>query len=130
MIVLDTHAWIWFLDDPRKLSARARKATAQAMSQAAIYISSISVWEVALLVARGRLELTMDVRDWIAKCESLPFLTFVPVDNAIFLRSVFLPSFHSDPADRIIAATALLKGMPIVTKDQRIRKSPGIETIW
>ena len=72
------------------------------MSQGSLYISSISIWEVALLVTRGRLAFTIDVQDWIAKSEALPFFTFVPVDNATFLRAVLLPGpLHSDPADRV-----------------------------
>lgn len=131
MIVLDTHAWIWFVNDPRQLSTPARRAAEEAMSKRSIYISSISAWEVAMLSASGRIQLTLDVRDWIAKSENLPFFNFVPVDNAIFMRSVFLPGpLHADPADRIIIATALMKGMPVVTKDEKIRKYPKIKAIW
>ena len=131
MIVLDTHAWIWFVNDPRQLSAPARRAAEEAMSREAIYISSISAWEVALLAASGRIELTISVQDWIAGSEALPFFNFVPVDNAIFIRSVFLPGpIHSDPADRIIIATAIMKGMPVVTRDEKIRKYSKIKSIW
>ncbi len=131
MILLDTHAWVWFIDDPSQLSEPARKVTEAAQTKGSIVISSISCWEVAMLSASGRLKLKIDVRDWIAKCEALPFLNFVPVDNAIFLRSVFLPApLHADPADRIIVATALSKDIPIVTKDQKIRDYPRIESIW
>lgn len=131
MIVLDTHVWIWYLDDPAQLSTPARTSIDQALREKAVLISSISVWEVALLVVSGRLELTIDVHDWIAKCEALPFLTFVPVDNAIFLKSVFLSGqLHSDPADRIIVATALMRGVPVVTKDRRIRKYAKVQSIW
>jgi PIN domain nuclease of toxin-antitoxin system len=131
MIVLDTHAWIWFVNDPRQLSAPARRAAEEAMSGRSIYISSISAWEVALLAASGRIELTIDVHDWIAKSEALPFINFVPVDNAIFLRSVFLPGpLHADPADRVIIATALMKGIPVVTKDEKIRKYSKVKSIW
>lgn len=131
MIVLDTHAWIWFVNDPRQLSKRARKAIAEAMPTRSIYISSISAWEVALLAATGRVELTIDAQDWIAKSEALPFFNFVPVDNAIFLRSVFLPGpLHADPADRVIIATAVMKGFPVITKDEKIRKYSRVKSIW
>jgi PIN domain nuclease of toxin-antitoxin system len=131
VIVLDTHAWIWFINDPRQLSPRARSAVRKALLKRSIYISSISVWEVALLVARRRLELTLGVEDWIAKSEALPFFTFVPVDNTIFVRSVLLPGpLHADPADRIIIATAIMKGMPVVTRDERIRKYSRVKSIW
>ena len=131
MIVLDTHAWVWFVDDPRQLSAPAHKAIEAARAAGSIVISSISSWEVAMLAASGRLKLTIDVRDWIAKCEALPFFNFVPVDNAIFVRSVLLPGpLHADPADRVIIATALMRDIPIVTKDRKIRDYPGIQSIW
>ncbi len=131
MIVLDTHVWVWFVNDPRQLSASARKAIEKSLDEKAIYISAISAWEVALLVASGRLRLRVDVRDWIAKCEALPFFNFVPVDNAIFLKSVFLPGkLHADPADRIIVATALIRGISVVSKDRRIRNYSEIDTVW
>ena len=73
----------------------------------------------------------MDARDWIARSEALPFLHFVPVDNAVALRAVGLPEpFHKDPADRIIVATAMTMGIPIVTSDEKILKYPHVKTIW
>lgn len=131
MILLDTHAWVWFVNDPRQLSASARKAVESARAAGSIVISSISSWEVAMLAARGRLRLTVDVRDWIAKCQALPFFNFVPVDNDIFVRSVFLAGpLHADPADRIIIATAIMRDIPIITKDSRIRHYPRVQSIW
>jgi len=131
MIVLDTHVWIWWLSNPKTLSQRAQTAVTAAMEDGTILISSISTWEVALLVARDRLRLTMEVSDWIAKSEVLPFVTFVPVDNAIALRAVSLPgSFHNDPADRIIVATALSMGAAVVTRDERILKYRQVKAIW
>ncbi|UCF20458.1 MAG: type II toxin-antitoxin system VapC family toxin, partial [Gemmatimonadota bacterium] len=88
-------------------------------------------WEVAQLVARGRLELTMDVADWIARSESLPFIHFAPVDNRIAVRATrLLGDLHSDPADRIILSTALVLGAPLVTRDERLWHYPHVETIW
>ena len=118
MIVLDTHAWIWFTSKPEALSKKAQKALDAAVKEKNILVSSISVWEVALLVNKKRLKLSMDVTDWIAKSESLPFIQFIPVSNSIAVKSVNLPQpLHPDPADRIIIATALSLGAPLVTKD-------------
>jgi PIN domain nuclease of toxin-antitoxin system len=101
------------------------------MKEQTIRISSISVWEVAQLVARGRLELTLDVADWVAKSESLPFVHFVPVDNRIAIRATDLPGeFHADPADRIIVATTLVLGATLVTRDERLRRYDHVETLW
>jgi PIN domain nuclease of toxin-antitoxin system len=73
----------------------------------------------------------MDVEAWVAKSEALPFLHFVPVDNAIAIKSVKLPDpFHPDPADRIIIATALTLGFPLVTRDEKILDYPHVRTTW
>ena len=99
--------------------------------QDTIHISSISCWEVSLLVKKGRLELTTDVEDWIAASEALPFFQFVPVDNRIALRSNSLNGkLHEDPADRIIVATTVTLGAVLVTKDQKLRSYSGVETLW
>ena len=131
MIVLDTHAWLWWISNPEKLGLAAASAIEQAMSENGILLSSISTWEIALLVAKGRLALSIDVRDWVRKTESLPFVRFMPVDNTVALRSVALPGeFHADPADRIIVATALSTGLPLVTKAEKIRACSFVQTIW
>lgn len=131
MILLDTHVWVWWLSDPNKLPARAAKAVQEAVADRAIYVSSISAWEIAMLVSKARLSFTMDARDWIAKSEALDFFHFVPVDNAIAIRSVRLPKpFHRDPADRIIVATAMTMGVSLVSSDTKILKYPHVKTIW
>lgn len=131
MIVLDTHTLLWWVNDPGDLSARAKKAIDAAVVSRSVYVSCISSWEIALLVERGRLRLALDVRDWICRCESLPFVVFVPMSNAIAIESVRLPDFpHADPADRIIAATALSLGAKLVTKDAKLRNYPQVKTIW
>ena len=131
MIVLDTHAWLWWISNPENLGASAVAAIEQAMTENGIFISSISTWEIALLVAKGRLVLSIDLHDWVRKTESLPFVRFMPVDNTVALRSVALPGdFHADPADRIITATALTTGLPLVTKDEKIQACSFIQTIW
>lgn len=132
MIVLDTHVWVWYISNPEQLSSRARGAIDHEITgRKPLFISSISAWELSMLVSKGRLELTMDVRDWIAKSESIPFFHFVPVDNAIAYKSVFLPEpVHDDPADRIIIATALTQGASLVTKDDKLLSLASVETIW
>lgn len=131
MIVLDTHAWIWWVGSPDLLSPQARSTIDVAMAEKSLFVSSISAWEVAMLVSKGRLQLTLDVRDWIARCEALPFLTFVPVDNAIAVQATRLVNWvHADPADRIIVSTALSLGAEVVSKDEKIRAYPYVKTIW
>ena len=131
MILLDTHVWVWWAGAPQLLSAPARRAIDEAAAQGAVGVSSISAWEVGMLVAKGRLELTMGVEEWVAKCEAIPFLRFLPVDNSVALRSVLLPGvLHPDPADRIIVATALEQRVGLVTKDERLQAYPYVRTIW
>jgi PIN domain nuclease of toxin-antitoxin system len=131
LIVLDTHVWIWWLSDADKIPSKSRKLLAESAKETAIYISSISAWEIMLLEAKHRLEFSMDAQDWIAKAEALPFFRFVAVDNAIAMRSVRLPlPFTKDPADRIIVATAIVLGAVLVTADARMRKYPHVRTAW
>lgn len=131
MIVLDTHTWIWWLSDPDQLPERSQKLIAECVRSESVYVSSISTWEVAMLVSRSRLRLAMDVRDWVARSEALDSIHFVPVDNVIALRAIeLLEPFHSDPADRLIVATALTVGAQVVSKDRKIRDYPHVEAIW
>jgi len=131
LILLDTHAWVWFISNPVKLSKKAEKSIKKAMQKNDILISSISAWEVALLVAKNRLELTMDVSEWISSSEKLPFIRFIPIDNGIAVRSVYLPQpLHNDPADRIIIATSMKYGAPIITMDEKILNFPHVQSIW
>ncbi len=131
MIVLDTHTWIWFISKPEVLSKQATKALSAAVEEKSVLISSISAWEVALLVTKKRLTLSLDVTDWIAKSENLPFIQFIAVSNSIAIKSVNLPQpLHPDPADRIIIATALSAGAPLVTKDKKLLNYPHVKTIW
>ena len=131
MIVLDTHALVWWVNDPRQLSKPARRAIEEAQQDHSVYVSCISSWEIALLVQRGRLQLAFDVRDWLARCEALPFVTFLPVTTEIAVESTRLPGFpHTDPADRIIVATALSLGAPLATKDEKIHCFRTVQSIW
>jgi PIN domain nuclease of toxin-antitoxin system len=131
MIVLDTHTWLWWISNPELLSEPASQVIEKAVREKSVHISSISSWEVAMLVQKGRLQLSMDVRDWVLRSEALPFLTFLPVDNAIAVQSTRLPGeLHGDPADRIIIATAQFLGAELVTKDNKIREYPYVKTVW
>lgn len=131
MIVLDTHIWLWWLSNPEKLSVKAAQAINKEVIGGEVAISSISTWEIAMLIDKGRLKLSMDVSDWMRKTGALPFIKFFPVDNTIALRSVVLPGeFHPDPADRIIVSTAMTLGAPLITKDDKILNYSYIKTIW
>jgi len=131
VIVLDTHALIWWINDPGLLGRAARRAINDAAERNELFVSVISAWEIALLSEKGRLVLTMDVRDWLARCEALPFLSFIPLSVAIAVESVRLADFpHPDPADRIIVATAMSLGAKLATKDSRLINYANIKTVW
>ena len=87
--------------------------------------------ELAMLVAHGRMALSVDTRQWLDLVGQIEAVEFVPVDNAIAIDSVELPGeFHKDPADRLIVATARKLGAPLVTADEKIRAYPHLRTIW
>jgi PIN domain nuclease of toxin-antitoxin system len=132
VILLDTHSLIWWISEPTRVPAKASRAIAGAVRAGEpIAASSISIWEIAMLVDRGRLTLTMDVDSWIGKVETLPFLTFIPIDNQIAARSVRLERFpNRDPADRMIVATALGHGASLITADAALHKYRSVKTIW
>jgi len=131
MIVLDTHAWIWWVSNPEMLSDTARQVIDDAVRRRELFISTISAWEVAMLVEKERLSLALDARDWISRSEALPFVTFVPLSTAIAVESVRLPGFpHADPADRIIVATALSLGARLVTKDEKLLRYVPARSVW
>ena len=131
MILLDTHVWLWWVSAPENLSENAVAAIEEAKDRNAIYFSSISCWEIAMLSKTGRLSLDRPVSKWIEITVVQNFATFLPVNNAIAVASVELPEpLHKDPADRILIATALTHGFKLVTKDHKIRQYPSIECVW
>ena len=131
MIVLDTHALVWWVTGDLSLSKKAKNAIARELAGGEIVVSSISAWEIAMLVAREKLVLTMDVDSWLVTVGEIEAVRFVPVDVEIATKSVALPGeFHDDPADRMIVATARKLAAPLVTKDAKIRNYPHVKTIW
>jgi PIN domain nuclease of toxin-antitoxin system len=128
VIVLDTVTWIWRASDPKRLSAKARRAMDGADGA---LVSAISVWEVAMLVAKRRIRLDRPVEQWVDIALALPGIQLAALDPAIAVRSTQLPGeLHRDPADRIIIATALERAAPIVTSDERIRSYPHVQSVW
>ena len=131
MIVLDTHALVWWVAGDSQLSRAAREAIEAEAQDGEILVSAISAWEVAMLAKAGRLALTMDAGAWLDTVAEVPAIRFVPVDVRISVHSVDLPGeFHKDPADRIIVATARHHSVPLISADLKIRDYPHVQTIW
>ena len=129
MIVLDTHAWIWWLHDEQWLT-QAQKEAIQANEADVIGVSAISCWEIAKLVQRGRLELFCPLKEWFELALGYPGMYLLELTPEIAIESVYLPGeFHRDPADQIIVATARVYGCPLVTSDGRILNYPHVKTI-
>ena len=132
MIVLDTHVLIWWVNDSKQLLSPGKRAINKALKRGEeILISSISAWEIIMLVKKDRLTLTMDVNDWIVTTAAIESVRYIPVDNTVAMQSVVLPGeFHSDPADRMIVALARHYSASLVTADQRILAYGHVKTIW
>ena len=128
MIVLDTHTWLWWTNESINLSGKADEAIKQADL---IGIPVISCWEISMLVAKSRIELSMDVEVWIDLALQHPKVKLLPLTPAIAVLSTQLPGdFHGDPADRFIVATSLIQQAPLISKDRKIQSWGYVEVIW
>jgi len=123
--LLDTHVVIWWLTDDRKLpKEHARILDRSERSGTAVGLSAITLWEIAKLVERGRLELTQSLDDCLDQLESSALITILPLDARVAAESTRLGTrFHADPADQLIAATARCHGLTLLTADERIIES-------
>ena len=131
MIVLDTHALVWWVNGDVALSKKAKAAISQELAGGKIIVSAISAWEIAMLVRQEKLVLSMDVDSWLATVAAIEAVRFLPLDVEVTVKSVDLPGeFHKDPADRMIVATARKLAVPLVTKDDKIRAYAHVKTIW
>jgi PIN domain nuclease of toxin-antitoxin system len=117
--LLDTHAWVWWVTEDRRLSARARSKIAASTAAQDLWISLISVWEVARKVEKRQLVLDRPLEQWLDEAVSRPGLGLWELTRSILVQSCELPQpFHGDPADQILVATARQREAVLVTKDQ------------
>ena len=130
-MLLDTHAWVWWVTEDRRLSRRAKAAIVDAVADQDLWISLISVWEVAKKVEKRQLVLDRPVDQWLDEATTVRGLGVWEITRPILVHSCELPQpFHGDPADQILVATARRQGAVMVTKDQQIRRYPHVQTIW
>ncbi|MBI4638666.1 MAG: type II toxin-antitoxin system VapC family toxin [Candidatus Rokubacteria bacterium] len=131
MILLDTHAWFWLAAHPQRLSARARAAIGAALRSGGLGIASVSLVEMAAWMVRGRLLPTGSPETALADLVRTTSVIIKEITPTIAMLAVhFPPELVRDPADRIIAATARAEGLPLVTRDVRLRRSRLVETVW
>jgi len=118
-LLLDTHAWIWLVGADRRFADATLDAIFNAAGAGALFISVMSIWEIALLDARGRLRLDQPCRQWVRRALARSRVEVIVLTAEIAIESHYLPPpIHADPADRIIAATARVENLILVTRDR------------
>jgi PIN domain nuclease of toxin-antitoxin system len=131
VIVLDTHAWLWLCLEPGKLSAAATAAIRRALAGGGLAIASITLWEVAMMAARGRAIPHGTPEAWLDALVDRSGVVVKEITPTVAALAAHLPAdFPGDPADRLIAATARAEGLRLVSRDARLRASAAVETIW
>ena len=129
MILLDTHVLVWMSSDPKRLSTKARDAIRQARQHSGVAVATITLWELAWLAQNGRLQVLGSVESFVR--ETVARVILKPMTPEITAFAARLPhDFPKDPADRVIASTAVLEGMELVTADKAIRRAKIVPTIW
>jgi len=129
MILLDTHVLVWMVADSKRLSKSALGAIRAAQREGGLGISAISLWELAWLVGRGRIQAYGTVEASVRLLiEGVIVRPITPEIGA--LAAQFPEDYPRDPADRLIGATARFEGVRLITSDAGILKSPLVRTVW
>ena len=130
MILVDTHVVIWLALDPAKISTKARAVIEEArQSGQGLAISDITLFEIAIIVNKGRVKLNASLETFLSEIEAR--FVALPITGRVCVRAMGLPAaYPKDPADRIIGATSLVEGIRLVTSDHDIRQSKALDTIW
>jgi PIN domain nuclease of toxin-antitoxin system len=129
--LLDTHAWVWWVTEDRRLSVAARRAIERSQAKGDLSLSLISVWEVAKKVEKAQLVLDRPVDHWIELALAQPGLLLVELTRPILVESCKLPPpFHGDAGDQLMIATARDRDAAIITKDERIRAYAHVRSVW
>ena len=130
LILLDTHVVLWLTSDPKRLSAKAKKAIEDSrINRDGLAICDITLLELATLASRGRIQVGISLESFFQEIESR--FVVLPITGRACARATELPAtYPKDPADRIIGATALVEGLSLVTADREIHRSKLVATIW
>ena len=128
--LLDTHILLWWHGDRSGLSREQQDVIAAAGADSPLEVSDISLWEVAMLHGLGRIRLTIPLREWLDKAVAAPLVRRHGISPAVAAELASLPdSFHRDPADRILVATARVLGATLLTRDRRIAEAELVDTL-
>ena len=128
---LDTHAWMWWVTEDRRLSRKAAASIQAAIAEGGIWLPAIAIWEVAKKVEKRKLVFDRPVRQWIEDATAIPGLWVADLTTSIIIESCELPKpFQGDPADQMIVATVRQHEGVLITKDRRLRKYPHLQTLW
>ena len=130
MILVDTHVVVWLALDPSSLSKTARAAIDEARkNEGGLAISDITLLELTALVTKGRVRLDISLESFLQEVEAR--FVVLPMTARACARATQLPAgYPKDPADRILAATALVEGLSLLTADRAIRRTKAVQTIW
>lgn len=129
-VLLDTHVWVWWLTPGSPLARAEREALDENAGRRELFLAAISLWEAQVLHAKGRLDLPLPFAEWLARATDDRMISVLPLDVDVALALDALPvTFHGDPADRLIVATARAHAMPLATHDAVIRKSRAAQ-VW
>lgn len=120
-LLLDTHVWIWLMNQDVQLSSKFLKEVDRSQKQESILISVISIWEIGMLVEKKRIELDMDCLDWVERALALTGVVLAPISPRIAIHSTRLSGVvHGDPEDRLLIATAEEENAVLVTHDEKL----------
>jgi PIN domain nuclease of toxin-antitoxin system len=130
LTICDTHALIFWQDDPKRLSKKANAAMKAALKEKHLACADISLWEIATLMRSGRLRNDIDASQYINDLSLTLSLTVLPITAEIAALSQADFFTHKDPADRLIAATAIHHGAPLITSDRKLKGVEGLNVVW
>ena len=129
--LLDTHAWLWWVSEDRRLSARARSIIAKSQHDEDLWVSLISIWELAKKIEKKQLVLDRPLDRWLDVATTMPGLQLADLTRPILVESCRLPQpFLGDPADQIIVATARHDNAALLTRDRKIRRYAHVRSLW
>jgi PIN domain nuclease of toxin-antitoxin system len=128
--LLDTHILVWWFGREARLSPGQLAVLNGATAEAPLLVADITLWEIATLVSLGRIRLHLALRDWLEQATAPPLVQLVTITPAVAAEVAALPdSFHRDPADRILVASARVLGATLLTQDRRIRDAGLVATL-